>query len=228
MPLLVAPQIDVGMVYVFALSSIAVYGVISGRLGQQQQVQLPRRPAFQCPDDLLRVALGVGDSGRRAGHRLARAWMRSFTHRPRMAGSPVCSRWALSCFVVAAFAEAGRLPFDLPECEQELVGGYHTEYSGMKLVLFLTAEFIHMITAAFLIAILFLGGWHFPGITGWTADGGLTWLGQAFLRVAGLAAAKIVLVIILFFMLVRWSWPRFRFDQLMALAWKVMLPLGVA
>ena len=63
-------------------------------------------------------------------------------------------------FVVAAFAEAARLPFDLPEGEQELVGGYHTEYSGMKLMMFLVAEFLHMITAAFLIVILFLGGWH--------------------------------------------------------------------
>ena len=76
-------------------------------------------------------------------------------------------------FVVAAFAEAARLPFDLPECEQELVGGYHTEYSGMKLVLFLTAEFIHMITASFLIVILFLGGWHFWGLTGDPAT--VTW-----------------------------------------------------
>ena len=69
-------------------------------------------------------------------------------------------------FVIAAFAEAARLPFDLPECEQELIGGYHTEYAGIKLLLFLVAEFIHMITASFLIVILFLGGWHFWGITG--------------------------------------------------------------
>ena len=69
-------------------------------------------------------------------------------------------------FVVAAFAEAARLPFDLPEAEQELIGGYHTEYSGMKLLLFLIAEFLHMIMASFLIVILFLGGWHFWGLTG--------------------------------------------------------------
>ncbi len=69
-------------------------------------------------------------------------------------------------FAVAATAEAARLPFDLPEAEQELIGGYHTEYSGMKLLLFLIAEFLHMITASFLIVILFLGGWHFWGLTG--------------------------------------------------------------
>jgi NADH-quinone oxidoreductase subunit H len=92
----------------------------------------------------------------------------------------------------------------------------------MKLVLFLTAEFIHMITASFLIVILFLGGWHFWGITG--SGGEIGW-GTAILRVLVLAVK--ILLVILFFMLVRWSWPRFRFDQLMAFAWKVMLPLGM-
>jgi NADH-quinone oxidoreductase subunit H len=125
-------------------------------------------------------------------------------------------------FAVAAFAEAERLPFDLPECEQELVGGYHTEYSGMKLMLYLVAEFVHMVTASFLIAVLFLGGWHFWGLTGWEET--VTWQ-VAALRVAVLLAK--VLGLILFFMLARWSWPRFRFDQLMNIAWKVMLPWGV-
>ena len=110
----------------------------------------------------------------------------------------------------------------MPEAEQELIGGYHTEYSGMKLLLFLIAEFLHMITASFLIVILFLGGWHFWGLTG--SGDTVTWP-TAILRIVVLSA-KILLVIV-FFMLVRWSWPRFRFDQLMTLAWKVMLPLGL-
>jgi NADH-quinone oxidoreductase subunit H len=126
-------------------------------------------------------------------------------------------------FVIAAFAEAARLPFDLPECEQELVGGYHTEYSGIKLLLFLVAEFLHMITAAFLIVILFLGGWHFWGLTGSTDE--VAWW-QAILRILVLGGKT--MLVILFFMVTRWSWPRFRFDQLMSLAWKVMLPLGMA
>jgi NADH-quinone oxidoreductase subunit H len=128
-----------------------------------------------------------------------------------------------SVFLIAAFAEAARLPFDLPECEQELIGGYHTEYAGMKLLLFLIAEFLHMVVAAFLIAILFLGGWHFWGMPTAT-DEPIGWP-LAIARVAVLLAK--VFVVILFFMLVRWSWPRFRFDQLMNLAWKVMLPLGL-
>jgi NADH-quinone oxidoreductase subunit H len=127
-------------------------------------------------------------------------------------------------FVVAAFAEAARLPFDLPEAEQELIGGYHTEYAGMKLLLFLVAEFLHMITASFLIVILFLGGWHFPFITGDPEALSIGWL-TAIARLAVLHG-KIFLVIV-FFMWVRWSWPRFRFDQLMNMAWKIMLPLGL-
>jgi NADH-quinone oxidoreductase subunit H len=126
-------------------------------------------------------------------------------------------------FLVAAFAEAGRLPFDLPECEQELIGGYHTEYSGMKLILYLIAEFLHMIMASFLILILFLGGWHLPILTG-DPSAPVGWM-TAILRILVLQGK--IFAVILFFMWVRWSWPRFRFDQLMNLAWKIMLPLGL-
>ena len=125
-------------------------------------------------------------------------------------------------FAVAAFAEAARLPFDLPEAEQELVGGYHTEYFGVKLLLYLVAEYVHMITAALLIVVLFLGGWHFWGLTG--SGETISWT-TALLRVAVLLGKT--LAVIFFFMLARWSWPRFRFDQLMTLAWLVMLPLGL-
>lgn len=128
-----------------------------------------------------------------------------------------------SVFLIAAFAEAARLPFDLPEAEQELIGGYHTEYAGMKLLLFLIAEFLHMVAAAFLIVILFFGGWHFWGMP--AAEGETIGWPLAIARVAILMTK--VLLVILFFMMVRWSWPRFRFDQLMNLAWKVMLPLGL-
>jgi NADH-quinone oxidoreductase subunit H len=116
------------------------------------------------------------------------------------------------------------LPFDLPEAEQELIGGYHTEYSGMKLILYLIAEFLHMITSAFLIVILFLGGWHFPLLTGDADAVSIGW-GTAIARILVLQFK--VFAVILFFMWVRWSWPRFRYDQLMNLAWKVMLPLGL-
>ncbi|MHB8901149.1 MAG: complex I subunit 1/NuoH family protein, partial [Thermoguttaceae bacterium] len=125
-------------------------------------------------------------------------------------------------FLVGAFAESGRLPFDLPETEQELTGGYHTEYSGVKLLMFLVAEYLHMVVAAVLIVLMFLGGWHFWGLTGSEPVAGI---GLALVRLLVLLVK--FMGVILFFMVARWSWPRFRYDQLMSLAWKVMLPLGL-
>src|SRR5262249_15204344 len=123
-------------------------------------------------------------------------------------------------FITSIFAECNRVPFDLPEAEQELVGGYHTEYSGMKFALFFLGEYTHMITTSFLAVALFFGGWHFPGLeTGWFG-----W-GDAILKL-GVYALKMFLFVI-FYMYIRWTIPRFRFDQLMALAWKVMMPLAL-
>jgi len=213
---------DVGMIYVFALSSIAVYGVILGGWASNSKYSFlgALRSSAQMIAYELPLGLGI------LGVVLASGSLRLDQIMGQQADSGVW--FALSqplgfmVFMVAAFAEAGRLPFDLPECEQELVGGYHTEYGGIKLVLFLTAEFIHMITASFLIVILFLGGWHFWGLTGSGTEIG--W-GGALLRVAVMMLK--IFAVIVFFMIVRWTWPRFRFDQLMALAWKVMLPLGI-
>jgi NADH-quinone oxidoreductase subunit H len=105
-----------------------------------------------------------------------------------------------------------------------LIGGYHTEFSGMKLIMYLIAEFLHMITASFLIVILFLGGWHLPLITGDPDVAQISWF-TAILRILVLQLK--IFAVIVFFMWVRWSWPRFRFDQLMNFAWKMMLPLGM-
>ena len=123
-------------------------------------------------------------------------------------------------FLVAAFAESNRLPFDLPEAESELVGGYHTEYSAMKFSLFFMGEYMSMATLAALGATLFLGGWSLPGVhfTGW-------WVLSALMGI-GILIAKMGLFL-LFFVWVRWTFPRFRFDQLLRLGWKVLLPLAV-
>jgi NADH-quinone oxidoreductase subunit H len=125
----------------------------------------------------------------------------------------------LACllFLTSIFAECNRLPFDLPEAEQELVGGYHTEYSAMKFALFFLGEYTHMISTSFLFVILFFGGWHFP----WIAEPTSPWVVKLIVF-----AVKMFLVI-LFYMLVRWTIPRFRFDQLMGMAWKVLIPLAL-
>lgn len=220
--LVVAPGLNVGMIFVFALSSVSVYGVILGGWASNNKYSFlgglrssAQLIAYELPMGLglLGVTLAAGslDLEEIVGQQARTGIWFGFAQ-------PL----GFLVFVVAAFAEAARLPFDLPECEQELVGGYHTEYAGIKLLLFLVAEFLHMILAAFLIVILFLGGWHFWGLTGEVET--VTWW-QAILRILVLGGKT--MLVILFFMLTRWSWPRFRFDQLMALAWKIMLPLGM-
>jgi len=221
--LIVAPGLDVGMIYIFALSSIAVYGVILG--GWSSNNKYGFLGALRSSAQLIayEIPLGLGI----LGVVLAAGSLRLETIIYQQATSGVWNAFSqplgFSVFLIAAFAEAARLPFDLPEAEQELIGGYHTEYAGMKLLLFLIAEFLHMVVAAFLIVILFFGGWQIWGmplpendVIGWPLAIG---------RVLVLMAK--VLLVIVFFMMVRWSWPRFRFDQLMNLAWKVMLPLGL-
>jgi NADH-quinone oxidoreductase subunit H len=124
-------------------------------------------------------------------------------------------------FVVASFAETNRLPFDLPEAEPELVGGYHTEYSGMKFGTFFLAEYANMITSGALIVTLFLGGWQFPYLQSF----GLPPIWTSILQIATFVVK--VGAVLFFYVWIRWTIPRFRYDQLMDLGWKVMLPLAL-
>ena len=221
-PLLVAPALDIGVLWVFALSSIAVYGVLLGGWASNNKYGFLGGLRSSAQLVAYEIPLGLG----LLGVVLAAGSLRLDRIIDAQASSGTWYAFSqplgFLVFLVASFAEAARLPFDLPEAEQELVGGYHTEYSGIRLLLFLVSEFLHMVTAAFLIVIMFLGGWHLWGITG---SGAVETWGIALVRFLVLSAK--VFGVILFFMLVRWSWPRFRFDQLMSLAWKVMLPLGL-
>lgn len=220
--LMVAPGMDAAVLFLFAFGGIAVYGVLLGSWASNNKYAFfgGMRGAAQLIAYEIPLGLGI------LAIVLAAGSLRLDTIVLDQAQSGMWNIFVqplgFLVFFVAATAEAGRLPFDLPETEQELVGGYHTEYSGMKLMMYLVSEFLHMIMASFLVVILFLGGWHFWGITGSEAVVGWP---LALLRV-GVLLGK-VLVLILFYMLIRWSWPRFRFDQLMALAWKVLLPLGM-
>jgi NADH-quinone oxidoreductase subunit H len=220
--LVVAPGVDVGLLYIFAVNSLAVYGLILGSWASNDKYSFlgGMRSGAQLISYEIPLGLGI----------LGVVFMAGSLQLETIIGEQArTGAWnvlvqplGFIVFLVAAFAEAARLPFDLPEAEQELVGGYHTEYSGIKLMMYLVGEYLHMFTASFLIVILFFGGWHFWGLTG--AGEEVTWP-IAILRVVVLLA-KVTLVI-LFFMITRWSWPRFRFDQLMDLAWKVMVPLGL-
>ncbi len=123
-------------------------------------------------------------------------------------------------FMVAGFAETNRLPFDLPEAESELIAGYHTEYSAMKFSLFFIAEYANMVTVSAMMATLFFGGWDLPGRWDETGSGLAT-------AITGLAMFLKTFFFLFFFMWIRWTLPRFRYDQLMALGWKFLIPLAL-
>jgi NADH-quinone oxidoreductase subunit H len=220
--LVIAPGIDVGMIFVFALGSVAVYGVVLGGWASNNKYSFlgglrssAQLIAYELPMGLaiLGVVLACGS-----------LQLDDIMRQQAQSGvwNVFTQPLGMVVFCVASFAEASRLPFDLPEAEQELIGGYHTEYFGLKLMMYLVGEYLHMVAAAYLIVMLFGGGWHFWGITGW--DNEVGWL-QAILRVVVLHIK--VLAVIGFFMLARWAWARFRYDQLMSLAWLAMLPLAM-
>jgi NADH-quinone oxidoreductase subunit H len=216
------PRLDVGLIYIFAVGSVAVYGVVLGGWASNDKYSFlgGMRSSAQLISYELPLGLGI------LGVVLASHSLRPEEIIVRQAHSGVWNAieqpLGFVVFCVAGFAEAARLPFDLPEAEQELIGGYHTEYLAVKLLMYMVAEFLHMVLAAVLIVILFLGGWHLWGLTG---SGDVAPWPIALLRVIVLLAK--VMGVILFFMLARWSWPRFRYDQLMDIGWKVMIPWGL-
>lgn len=220
--LVIAPGVDVGVIFVFAVSSIAVYGLLLGSWASNSKYSFlgGLRSGAQLISYEIPLGLGILGVVLMAGSLQLDTIIR---HQAETGvWNVLVQPLGFVIFLVAAGAEAARLPFDLPEAEQELVGGYHTEYSGIKLMMYLVSEFLHLFTASFLIVILFFGGWHFWGLTG---SGEVVSWPVALLRIVVLLAK--VFLVILFFMVARWSWPRFRFDQLMDMAWKAMVPLGL-
>ncbi|HBI44713.1 MAG TPA: NADH-quinone oxidoreductase subunit NuoH [Planctomycetales bacterium] len=216
----IAPHVDVGMVYVFAVGSLAVYAIILG--GWSSNSKYSFLGALRSSAQLIsyEIPLGLAVLGvfyttgslnleRIIEYQLAHGWNFLF--------QPV----AALLFAISVFAECNRLPFDLPETEQELVGGYHTEYTGMKLLLFLLAEYVHMVTTSFLMAALFFGGWELPFVAVPGHDGA----GSIILKLIVFSVK--MFLFICFYMFVRWTIPRFKFDQLMGLAWKVLMPLAL-
>jgi len=214
----IAPHVDIGIVFNFAVGSLAVYGVLLGGWSSNNKYSMlgglrssAQLISYEIPMGLsvLGVLATTGSLNLETiiAHQTKHGWNVFF--------QPL----AALLFITSVFAECNRLPFDLPEAEQELVGGYHTEYSAMKFALFFLGEYTHMITTSFLVAIMFFGGWHVPGINMVPGIGG---------SIAKLIvlAVKMTLFII-FYMLIRWTLPRFRFDQLMGLTWKVLLPLAL-
>ncbi len=224
-PLLVA-DVDSGVLLLLALASLGVYSLVMAGYSSNNKYSLlgsVRASAQMISYELaltlsvVSVLVPVGSLrlDRVVEYQQQAEWLGflpGFNIFPQILGFLV--------FLIAAFAETNRLPFDLPEAESELVAGYHTEYSSMKFALFFMGEYMSMATLSALGATLYLGGWYLPGLDysghwAWTAGLGL-----------GVLLAKVALFL-LFFVWVRWTFPRFRFDQLLRLGWKVLLPLAL-
>jgi NADH-quinone oxidoreductase subunit H len=221
-PFIIAPGVDLGIVFIFAIGSLAVYGIILGGWASNNKYSAlgclrasAQVVSYEIPLGMSVVGLAMLNSSMSIEKIMTNQVEQGFI------GWNIWYQ-PLACviFFIAAMAEAQRLPFDLAECEQELIGGWHTEYSAMKWGLFFLAEYTHVITISFLTSILFFGGWHFPFIAEATSN----YTGATAVKVAVLLS-KVFAVIIVIQML-RWTIPRFRFDQLMGLAWKGLIPLA--
>jgi NADH-quinone oxidoreductase subunit H len=218
---IIAPGIDVGILYIFAVSSLAVYAVILGGWSSNNKYSFLGGMRSSAQFVSYEIPLGLSILGVVL---IARS-----LNLERIIAAQADGVWfvfyqpvACLLFFVAALAESNRLPFDLPECEQELIGGYNTEYGGMRWAMFFFGEYTHMITVSFLTAILFFGGWDLP----WVVSADDAGFAAALIKLTVLAVK--VFGLILLMMWLRWTLPRFRFDQLMNLAWKVMIPLALA
>ncbi|MFQ5430138.1 MAG: NADH-quinone oxidoreductase subunit NuoH [Phycisphaerae bacterium] len=215
-------SIDIGLLYIVAVASLGVYGVVLGGWASNNKYSFyggmraaAQMLSYEIPMAMM-ILVGILTTG---SLRLEAMVSYQAEHTWTLVYHPLA---ALVLFVTA-LAEANRAPFDLAECEQELIGGFHTEYSAMKWAMFFLGEYAHMITASALMVAMFFGGYLVPGWT-WlnTSD---AW--TAMVLRMGVFGVKIALFICLY-MVVRWTLPRFRFDQLMRLAWKALVPIGIA
>ncbi len=213
-------DLNIGVLYIFAVVSTGVYGIMIGGWASNNKFSVlstlrasAQMISYELAMGLALIAL-IMTTGTLSLKEIVAAqhgWHWNIFYQPL----------GFLVFMVCAFAETNRTPFDLPECETELVGGYHTEYSSMKLGFYLFAEYINVFVSSAVMAALFFGGYNFPFLDRLP-------LPHNVLVLLGVAVffAKII-AFIFFFIWVRWTIPRFRFDQLMRLGWKILIPLGI-
>lgn len=214
-------DVNIGVLYILALVSLGVYGITLSGWSSNNKYSL--LGGLRSSAQMISYELSMGLSV------LGVILINGSLELDTIVNSQYGWKWNIILqpigfftFLVAAFAETNRTPFDLPEAEQELVGGYHTEYSSMKFAMFFLAEYANVIVASSVITTLYLGGWQFPYLQTF----GLPALAVSILQVLTFCAK--VFFMVLFFIWIRWTIPRFRYDQLMNLGWKVMLPLALA
>jgi NADH-quinone oxidoreductase subunit H len=222
-PLVIA-DVNIGILYVFALTSIGIYGLVLAGWASNNKFALlgGLRSSAQVISYELAMGIAAISVFLAAGSLRLTSVVEYQASGTFLGFLPLwnCFPQALGCmiFVVSAFAETNRLPFDLPEAEAELVAGYHTEYSAFRFGMFFMAEYLNLIAASAMMATLYFGGWSLPGLHPTGILGGVVSI--------AVFAAKTGFFIFLF-VWVRWTLPRFRFDQLMNLGWKVFLPLSL-
>ncbi len=214
-------DVPIGFLFVLAISSLGVYGVALAGWASNSKYSLLGGLRASAQMISYEVAMGLS-----LIPLLLMTGNVSFSEiiAKQQAGLWFVGPLFISFFVflIAGFAETNRLPFDLPEAESELVAGYHSEYSAMKFSMFMIAEFAHIVTISAMLTTLFFGGWDIP-FTTWDQQGGL-----AQTLVTHLFFFGKMFFWIFFVMWIRWTLPRFRYDQLMSLGWKVLLPLALA
>lgn len=225
-------DVNIAMLYVFGVVSIGVYGIMIGGWASNNKYSL--LGAVRASSQMISYEVAMGLSiiavlmlvGSLSLRDIAEKqsnfidWTGKF---PYFSWIVFKQPLAFLVFLICSFAETNRTPFDLPECEAELIGGYHTEYSSMKLGFFLFAEYVNMFISSTIIATLFFGGYNYPFYDAVAASIGFN--AAAILGVAVLFAK--IFFFIFFFMWVRWTLPRFRYDQLMNLGWKILIPLSI-
>lgn len=218
-PLQVA-DLNIGVLYVFAVVSLGVYGIMIGGWASNNKFSLIG--AIRASSQMISYELGMGLS------LIALIMITGTLSMSEIVEQQHGMNWNIFyqpfgflLFIICAFAECNRTPFDLPECEAELVGGYHTEYSSMKLGFYMFAEYINMFISSAFMASLYFGGYNFPFMDS-------LGLSQNAVTIIGLFVFFLKIFFFIFvFMWVRWTLPRFRYDQLMRLGWRWMIPLAL-
>jgi len=225
-PLQVA-DLDIGILYVFAIVSLGVYGIMIGGWASNNKFSL--LGAIRASSQMISYELAMGLSLIALIMMTETLSLRTIVEQQGTDLFGVSGiNWnvfyqpiGFLIFLVCAFAECNRTPFDLPECETELVGGYHTEYSSMKLGFFMFAEYINMFVSSAFMVVLYFGGFNFP----FMYEMGLS---QNWVTILGVFVFFIkIFAFVFFFMWVRWTLPRFRYDQLMRMGWQMLLPLAL-
>ena len=225
-------DINIAILYVFGVISIGVYGIMFGGWASNNKFSL--LGAVRASSQMISYEVAMGLSiiavlmvvGSLSLKDIANYqngfidWSGKF---PFFSWLVFKQPIAFLIFLICAFAETNRTPFDLPECESELVGGYHTEYSSMKLGFFLFSEYVNMFISSTIISTLFFGGYNYP-FQDFVANS----IGYNLAAAIGVAVLFMkIFFFIFFFMWVRWTLPRFRYDQLMNLGWKILIPLAI-